>query len=54
VRTPNRAGNVPGRDPRCEPRARDCENEQAMPNPTLIVEVLSRTPEDYSPPLPGI
>ncbi|WP_438026545.1 Uma2 family endonuclease [Sorangium sp. So ce233] len=31
----------------CEPIERDAQDEQAVTNPTLIIEVLSRSTEEY-------
>lgn len=47
VRTPTGLSTYPDVTVICEPTERDREDAQAVTNPTLIVEVLSRSTEDY-------
>ncbi len=47
VRTPSGLATYPDVTIVCGPRLRDPLDEQAVTNPTVIVEVLSRSTEDY-------
>ena len=47
VRTPTGLATYPDVTVICGPRERDREDDQAVTNPTLIVEVLSRSTEEY-------
>lgn len=47
VRTPTGLATYPDVTVVCGPRERDTEDEQAVTNPTLVVEVLSRGTEEY-------
>jgi len=47
VRTPSGLSTYPDVTVVCGPVDRDREDEQAVTNPTLIVEVLSRSTEEY-------
>jgi Uma2 family endonuclease len=47
VRTPTGLATYPDVTVVCGPRERDGEDAQAVTNPTLIVEVLSRSTEEY-------
>jgi Uma2 family endonuclease len=47
VRMPSGLATYPDVTVVCGPRVRDQEDSQAVTNPTLIVEVLSRSTEDY-------
>ena len=47
VRTPTGLATYPDVTVICGPRERDLHDEQAVTNPTLIVEVLSRSTEEY-------
>ena len=47
VRTPTGLATYPDVTVICGPRERDRDDDQAVTNPTLIVEVLSRSTEEY-------
>ena len=47
VRTPTGLATYPDVTVICGPRERDREDDQAVTNPTVIVEVLSRSTEEY-------